>query len=218
MVKINNKFSAVAGIIAVCLFIVSILLTAKYSHSFQNWYTTNEYFDWHTMAISHFGVSNLALPFTLIVCLTSLLVIYFMLGIKNRYGNKGLMKRGSSWIITGFIALMLAFISLLYEPNSTFSIAFHFLVATIYFVCIPIGMMMLGVYFIKNKLKFGFTSLILGLIAFVFGPIICMGSSIFFGDKGVAIPEFIQIVLEGIWILLLAIDILKKDGKTFANQ
>jgi hypothetical membrane protein len=213
MVDKSNKPAALAGIAAIAIFIPSIFLTANYSHSFQNWYTTNEYFDWDTMAISHFGVSSLAIPFTAIVTLVSLLIIYFMVsGVKRSYGEDGLLKRGVSWVVTGFASLILAFVFLLYEPNSAFSIATHFLVAIVYFVSIPVGMMMIGISFIKRKRsQLGFTSLALGIFAFVFGPVICIGSSLLFGDKGVAIPELAQIVTEDIWIVIIGIDILKQD-------
>lgn len=105
---------------------------------------------------------------------------------------------------------MLAFIFLLYKPNSTMSIAIHFLFAIVYFTSIPVGIVMIGIHFVKKRQAYlGYSSLILGILAFIFGPIICMGSSILFGDKGVAIPEFIQIVCEDLWITLLGIDILK---------
>lgn len=208
----SNKMAASAGLAAVILFIPSIFLTASFSHSFQNWYTTNQYFDWHTMAISHFGVSNLAIPFTAIVCIVSLLAIYFVVGFKKKYGNTGLLKHGATWIISGFIALMLAFLFLLYEPNATLSIALHFLVALIYFVSIPVGIILVGVHFIKNKIvSLGAASIILGVLAFIFGPIICVGSSLLFGDKGVAVPELLQIICEDVWIVLMSIAMLKKE-------
>ncbi len=214
-----TKLSTRAGLVAVIVFIPSILLTAKFSHSFQNWYTTNEYFNWHTMAISHFGVSNLAIPFTAIVCIVSLLAIFFIIGFKKSYGNIGLLKQGSNWIISGFIALMLAFLFLLYEPNSTLSTALHFLVALIYFVNIPIGLLLMGMHFIKNKnVSLGAASVILGVLAFIFGPIICVGSSLLFGDKGVAIPELLQIMCENIWIVLMSVAVLKKEAAETQNS
>jgi hypothetical membrane protein len=71
-------------------------------------------------------------------------------------------------------------------------------------------MVMMGVYFIRIKKGFlGYASLGLGAIAFISGPVICMGASILYGDKGVAIPEFIQILSESIWICLLSLDLLR---------
>lgn len=66
--------------------------------------------------------------------------------------------------------------------------------------------------FSKNKKKLlGYSSVLLGILACIAGPIICMGSSLFFGNKGVAIPEFIQIILEDTWIVLVSIDVLRKS-------
>jgi hypothetical membrane protein len=214
MIKKNKKLPIAAGIAGVFIFIISILFTANYSHSFQNWYTTNEYFDWRTMAISHFGVSNLAIPFTIVVSLVCLLIIFFIIGVRREYGGKGLLKKGTSWIIAGFLALMFAFLFLLYQPNATFSIALHFFVATVYFVSIPVGMIMIGKYFIKEKKAIlGYSSVVLGIVAFIFGPLICMGSSLVFGNKGVAIPEFLQIITEDLWILMMSIAMLRKGVK-----
>ena len=212
MIKRSKKLTIIAGILGVFIFIFSIFFAASYSHSFQNWYTTNDYFNWHTMAISHFGVSNLAIPFTIIVSIVSLLLIYFIIGVRKEYGNEGFFKIGTSWIIAGLIALTLAFLFLLFKPNSLASIAIHFLVATIYFVSIPVGMILIGKHFIDKKKTFlGISSLILGIAAFIFGPIICIGSSMFLNNKGVAIPEFIQIIIEDIWIFIMSIDMFRKE-------
>lgn len=201
-----------SGVAAFLIFLVAIFVTTQNATSFQNWYTTNEYFSWTTMAISHLGVSSLAVPFTIVILIVSALVIRFALAVKQAYeGHR--ISSGVSLIIYGYIALMATFISLLYNPNSTATIAVHFATAIVYFVLPPIGMMLIGMDLIAHrKVGLGNMSIFLGLLAFIFGPIICFGSSIFLGNKGVAIPELLQILCEGLWVVLMTADMLRKRG------
>jgi hypothetical protein len=160
----SHSIAAVSGIAAFLMFIVALILATKYAISFQRWYTTNEYFDWNTMAISNLGVSSLAIPFTIIICIISLAVIYFIVEVKRAYGNAIQLQHGAYLIIIGFVALMIAFLSLLHEPNSIATIAIHFAAAIVYFVFIPIGIMLIGLYFVRiNKVQLGYASLILGI-------------------------------------------------------
>lgn len=209
----NYDIGIFSGVAALAIFLVAIFVATQYATSFQNWYTTNEHFSWTTMAISNLGVSSVAFQFTLVILVVSLLIVKFSLMLKDAYGGPRIQK-GTSLIIYGYIALMATFIVLLYQPNSTPTIAAHFATAIVYFILPPIGIILIGREFLARKNAWlGYSSILLGTLAFIFGPIVCFGSSIIFGNKGVAIPELLQILSEGAWMFIFTVDMLKLRHK-----
>ncbi len=195
------------GIIGIASPIIG-LLAVLVSISISPW------FDWPINSLSDLGVeqqggTQIAIwIFNGGMIIAGSLIAIFIMVTRKTIPNNRISKLAYSIIFIGGINLALVGV---FPYNISESI--HLIVALIYFIFTPIGLMMIGVERRSRDRNFAMFSIGSGIVALIVigGAVLgILGMPIgTIYPEGVAIPEFIEAVILGLWIGIAGMRVFK---------
>jgi hypothetical membrane protein len=181
--------SGLSGIIGIVLPMAMIMTAVQISH----------WFSWQTNVLSDLGVHDVAPIFNSALILGGILTFIFILGLRLLLIKKAINTIAVIIMLIGAVCLVLIGIFTLDEP------LIHTIVAYGYFTLMPIGLILVGIGTQKTGLRW--FSLIIGafsLIAIYLLPMLLTMLSLGFG-----VPELIETTLLEVWVIILAVILLR---------
>ena len=195
------------GIAGIASPIIGLLLVLV-SISFSPW------FDWPVNSLSDLGVeqqggTQIAIwIFNGGMIIAGVLIAVFVFFTRKTIPNNLMSKIAYSILFIGGINLALVGV---FPYDISESI--HRNVALIYFIFTPIGLMIIGAERFSRDRNFAIFSIVSGIIALavIIGAVLSiLGSPIStIYPEGVAIPEFIEAVILGLWVGIAGLRVLK---------
>ena len=198
-----RKFGLV-GIASPIIGILAVLVSIYFS----------PWFEWPTHALSDLGVvqeggTQVAIwIFNGGMVTAGLLIAIFISSTRKTIPDNLMSKIAHSLIFIGGINLALVGV-FPYSVSGTI----HLVVALIYFIFMPIGLIMIGVERRARDKNFAIFSIVSGIVSLVVigGAVLgILGTPIgTIYPEGVAIPEFIEAVILGLWIGIAGIRVFR---------
>ena len=161
-------------------------------------------FSWKSNALSDLGISEVANIYNSSLIILGILCLIFTIGFVKAYAKSRLFYLGG-------ILLTLASVSLFLVAIFTEAYAIpHIILAYLYFLLIPIGMMIVGLAFRRMKMKIkGHLSILVGII----NLLVTLLSSLIpwhtWLDLGVAVPEIVALSVPSIWMVWMGINLVR---------
>ena len=179
----------ICGIIGIIVPMIMIMTAVQLS----------PWFSWQTNVLSDLGVHDVSLLFNSALILGGILTIVFSLGLRSLLEKKPINTMAIISILLGAICLILIGIFTLSQP------LIHTIVAYGYFTLMPIGLILIAIGTQKTMLRwFSLAIGIASLLAIYILPSILTILSIGFG-----VPELIETTLLEIWVLVVAIILIR---------
>ncbi len=170
-------------------------------------------FSWSINALSDLGVSRVAYLFNYSIIITGILTIIFTVGFVKAYSKGVLFTLGGMILILGSISLTLVGVI-----TENFGVL-HDYVSVAYFCLFPIGIMLVGISFIRLEILFiGYLSFITGILAItsiLSGLILrlTLGNEQYISHYGgFAIPEFIEAAIIGLWVTWMGVILVSRSS------
>ena len=199
------KFIKIAGLIGILapifalsgVFIATLLCDAGCGTGLGEQYSSawnpDGSFSWKSNALSDLGVSTVAAIFNYPLIIGGLLNIVFYLGFISTYKGNKIILLGSLIAVLGTISL--ALVGIFTEAYGTL----HLYVSMGFFIFFPIGLIIIGTGFYKDKLKkLGQISIISGIASLIVISGFINEWHLMF-DLGFAVPEYIEALILSMW-------------------
>lgn len=189
----TSNFVSIAGLCGIIGPIIglSLILTAI---SFSPW------FDWNLNNLSDLGVGEGYLFFNPGVIISGLLVLVFVLGLERALKATTLSGLGIALLIFGNVSLILVGLF-------TTEFPLHSMASILYFILIPLGLLILGSNFIRqNSVRTGWFTIILGIFSLT---VIVSGILFkFLPGSGMAMSEMIEAYAISLWTMFMGLKLL----------
>jgi len=157
-------------------------------------------FSWRSNALSDLGISKVANIYNSSLIILGVLVLIFYIGFIKAYAKSALFYLGGILLI-----LTSVFISLLGVFTEAYATA-HTALTVVYFALGPIGMMLVGLAFMRMDMKTkGYLSILLGIINLL---VILIPWYVWLG-LGLAVPEVVAVVVTGVWGVWMSVGLIR---------
>ena len=209
------KFASLVGIISqifgfLAIFTSTILCGAGCGtpipapfDEFNEWASDGS-FSWKSNALSDMGISKIAYFYNSSLIILGILALIFYIGFVNAYAKSKLFYLGSVILICASVSVsLLGFLTEAYATP-------HLVLAMINFGVGPIGVLLVGIAFIRMNMKTkGYLSILIGIIDLLitFTPWNFWRSV----GLGFAVPEFITSIVTGIWIVWMSLGLIHHE-------
>ena len=164
----------------------------------QNEWASDGSFSWRSNALSDIGISKVALIFNSSLFLLGILTLVFFIGFLKAYAKSALFYLGG--ILLMLASVLVSLLGVFTEAYATAHIIFAF--AT--FALGAIGVLVIGIAFIRMKMKTkGYFSILAGIISLL---VMLIPWHHWIG-LGVAVPQIVVSVVSGVWIVYMSVSL-----------
>lgn len=170
---------------------------------FNEWASDGS-FSWKSNALSDMGISKIANIYNSSISILGILTLIFYIGFVKAYAKSKLFYLGGVLLISASVSVFL--LGFLTEAFATP----HLILGIIYFAVGPIGVLLVGLAFIRMDMKTkGYLSILIGII----GLLITLVPWNFWLSVGLgfAVPEFITSIVTSIWIVWMSLGLIRRE-------